>query len=248
MARWRRAAPFPHPAHQTGRADFPHPAFRQGLTLSHTRGHAVASGTLFAFACNAACSFPIVSGVVRPTANLLTVATSDVCLESRPLPSTGITRLHRYYGPLRHPTRPEPSLAGARLKLAASPVGASRVAPDRHMHACCRHYPGRTAEVFGRYCPCKPGFRQYTSATPAFPALTPGRLLQTSCFGACSAFTHVTACMLAKSPKVTLYTGVLQPLRYLRDRSDCYRLERPSCRAGIAPADDRRLITAHAEV
>jgi len=32
--------------------------------------------------------------------------------------------------------------------------------------------------------------------------------------------------MLAKSPKATLYTGVLQPLRYLRDRSDCYRLER----------------------
>ena len=37
---------------------------------------------------------------------------------------------------------------------------------------------------------------------------------------------HVTACMLAKSPEVTLYTGVLQPLRYLHDRSDCYRLER----------------------
>ncbi len=31
--------------------------------------------------------------------------------------------------------------------------------------------------------------------------------------------------MLAKSPKATLYTGVLQPLRYLHDRSDCYRLE-----------------------
>ena len=45
-------------------------------------------------------------------------------------------------------------------------------------------------------------------------------------FEACSAFTHVTACMLAKSPEVTLYTGVLQPLRYLHDRSDCYRLER----------------------
>ena len=46
-------------------------------------------------------------------------------------------------------------------------------------------------------------------------------------FEACSAFTRVTACTLAKSPKATLYTGVLQPLRYLHDRSDCYRLERP---------------------
>ncbi len=51
--------------------------------------------------------------------------------------------------------------------------------------------------------------------------------------------------MLAKSPKVTLYTGVLQPFRYLHDRSDCYRLERHSCRAGITPADNQRLFTAH---
>lgn len=45
-------------------------------------------------------------------------------------------------------------------------------------------------------------------------------------FEACSAFTHVTACILAKSPSVTLYTERLQPLRYLHDCSDCYRLER----------------------
>jgi len=34
-------APFPHPAHQTGRAVFPHPAFGQGCTdmLHHTFAH-----------------------------------------------------------------------------------------------------------------------------------------------------------------------------------------------------------------
>jgi hypothetical protein len=34
-------APFPHPAHQTGRAVFPHPAFGQGCTdmLLHTFAH-----------------------------------------------------------------------------------------------------------------------------------------------------------------------------------------------------------------
>ena len=34
-------APFPHPAHQTGRAVFPHPAFGQGYTdmLHHTFAH-----------------------------------------------------------------------------------------------------------------------------------------------------------------------------------------------------------------
>jgi hypothetical protein len=44
-------------------------------------------------------------------------ATSDVDLELRPLPSTGVTRLRRYYGPLRHPKRPGLSLAGVRLAV-----------------------------------------------------------------------------------------------------------------------------------
>ena len=36
-------APFPHPAHQTGRAVFPHPAFGQGITRSPTGRCASAS-------------------------------------------------------------------------------------------------------------------------------------------------------------------------------------------------------------
>src|SRR5262249_33074642 len=35
----------------------------------------------------------------------------------RPLPSTGGTRLHRYCEPLRHPTRPGPSLTSCQLIL-----------------------------------------------------------------------------------------------------------------------------------
>src|SRR4051794_25450020 len=42
--------------------------------------------------------------------------TSCVGLELRPLPSTGVTRLRRYYGPLRNPRRPSLSLAGVWLK------------------------------------------------------------------------------------------------------------------------------------
>src|SRR5580692_4439415 len=38
-----------------------------------------------------------------------------VCLELRPLPSTGITRLQRYCEPLRHPSAPGLSLAGVRF-------------------------------------------------------------------------------------------------------------------------------------
>ena len=42
---------------------------------------------------------------------------SALGLELRPLPSTGVTRLRRYYGPLRHPRRPGLSLAGVRLRV-----------------------------------------------------------------------------------------------------------------------------------
>ena len=44
-------------------------------------------------------------------------------------------------------------------------------------------------------------------------------------FEDCSAFTHVTACTLAKSPKCDLLHQRLQPFRYLHDCSDCFRLE-----------------------
>ena len=43
--------------------------------------------------------------------------TSCVDLELRPLPSTGVTRCQRYYGPLRHPRQPGLSLAGIRLRV-----------------------------------------------------------------------------------------------------------------------------------
>jgi hypothetical protein len=63
-------------------------------------------------------------------------------------------------------------------------------------------------------------------------------------FGACSAFTHVTACMLAESPSDPFHRKLRQ-LRFLRCRFDCYRVERTSSRAGLAPAEVQRLFTAH---
>src|SRR6516165_4027667 len=45
------------------------------------------------------------------------------------------------------------------------------------------------------------------------------------------------------------YTGRLsrrlRRFRYLYRRSDSYRLERPSCRVGLAPTEDQHLSTAH---
>jgi hypothetical protein len=74
-------------------------------------------------ACNASCSFPTLTGGNRLIANLPAVATSDVDLELRSLPSAGITRFPRYYGPLRLPWRPGLSLAGVRLAHAATAGG-----------------------------------------------------------------------------------------------------------------------------
>ena len=39
----------------------------------------------------------------------------------------------------------------------------------------------------------------------------------------------------------------LQQLRYLHCCSNCYRVERSSSRAGVSPAEDQRLFTAHAK-
>jgi hypothetical protein len=55
-----------------------------------------------------------------------------VCLELRSLPSPGITRLHQYYEPLRHPRAPGLSLAGFQLVVAlTTPWG----------FPCCVRFP-----------------------------------------------------------------------------------------------------------
>jgi hypothetical protein len=111
--------------------------------------------------------------------------------EVRPLPSTGITRLPRYYEPVRRPRRPGLSLAGVRLGSASPPSRVSRVASDLPVQACRRHYPGGTMD------PDVARARAW-SMTAAFPATMPGRLPQQDTFEACSAFTHVTACLFAE--------------------------------------------------
>src|SRR5258706_496891 len=107
-------APFPHPAHRTGQADFPHPALGQDFTLS--RATPSAASEQF----SELIGFPISRSFT----------TYCVCLELRSLPSTGVTRLPRYYEPLRHPRAPSLSLTGFRLVpwLASvkAPVGPRR--------------------------------------------------------------------------------------------------------------------------
>src|SRR5215470_1071737 len=121
-------APFPHPAHRTGQADFPHPALGQDFTLSRATPSAASEQFLELIGC--------------PISRFFT--TYCVCLELRSLPSTSVTRLPRYYEPLRHPRAPSLSLTGFRLVIADHALGPP-VLRTLSLCTCCRHYPDAAA-------------------------------------------------------------------------------------------------------
>jgi hypothetical protein len=75
-----------------------------------------------------------------PISRFLT--TSCVCLELRPLPSAGVTRLQRYYEPLRHPIAPSLTVTGLRLVVTTDHAIGLPVLRALSLCACCRHYPG----------------------------------------------------------------------------------------------------------
>ena len=98
------------------------------------------------------------------------------------------------------------------------------------MRTCHRHYPGRSDGA----CPLVYLHRLR-------PSLCNSQVGSCNCFfGACSAFNHVMACTLAESLNDPLHRKLRQ-LRCLRCRFDCYRVERTSSRAGVAPAEVQRL-------
>jgi hypothetical protein len=142
----------------------------------------------------------------------------------RPLPSAGVTQLHRYYEPLRHPTRPGLSLASCQLIHTAITAGTSRVAHGPLCLHAVANTPAGQMEVCSLIHSIHFGLpRNRGGSAPASlfsgpaqrsltlrPACSPGRLrdplhqrLQQSCCLHCC--------------------------------SDCYRVERTSSRAGIPP-------------
>ena len=121
----------------------------------------------------------------------LSFAACCVSFQLRPLPSTGITRLQRYCEPLRHPSQPGLSLTSCQLIRTAITAGTSRVVYG----PLCRHAVANAPAGLTESC-------SLVSFHQLRPSPKPGRV--GSCinvFEACSAFTHVTACLLAESPK-----------------------------------------------
>src|SRR6202166_5252144 len=109
--------------------------------------------------------------------------------EVRLLPSAGITRPRRYYGPLRLPRRPGLSLAGVRLAHAATAWG---------LPCCVRSPCAGMPSPLPRRDRRKDRVAPLISTTAAFPKCPLGRLPHLILFEACSAVTHVTACLLAE--------------------------------------------------
>ena len=153
------------------------------------------------------------------------------------LPSIGVTRLRRYYGPIRHLEGPAPYLAIPPLAgaLTQPPNKASRVALISPVPACCHHYPGGTVE-----CIC----RSPSSTTAAFPECRAGRLPHHN-------FRGLLGVHCALRPAGSLSSrGALLTECFNRppvDRSAATGWNDP-CRAGIAPAEKWRLCTAHLQL
>ena len=104
----------------------------------------------------------------------LSFSSATGLLELGSLPSTGVTRLPRYYEPVRHPRRPGLSLAGVRLGFRSPPMGL----PVLQQLPVCRHAVtitpvgplDRIVRSEGLSTP------RYSPATAAFPDILAGRL------------------------------------------------------------------------
>ena len=143
---------------------------------------------------------------------------------------SAVTQLLRYYEPLRHPTQPGPPLTSCQLiREPRSPLGFPVL---RLVSSACMPSP-LPRQVDGL-------FRSYDFHHRRPSPITRWVGSCITCFEACSAFTHVMACTLAESPSDPLHRKLRQ-LRCLRRRFDCYRVERTSSRAGVAPAEVQRL-------
>ncbi|MEH2506497.1 hypothetical protein V1290_005308 [Bradyrhizobium sp. AZCC 1578] len=153
----------------------------------------------------------------------------------RSLPSTGVTRLPRYYEPLRHPRAPSLSLTGFRLVIADHALGLP-VFRALSLCTCRRHYPGAASE------------RSLRSFHPDVSVFRWGcRVdLRIVLFKACSAFTRVAACTLALSPiRDTLIEGFSH---FVTSMTAPIASGWSDCRVGLAPTGKRRLCTAHTQL
>ena len=175
----------------------------------------------------------MLSGVCR-FPNLLSFSTCCVNLELRPLPSTVITRLQRYYGPIRHPTTPSLSLAGVWL--------VSRITTWQGFPCCvCFPLPDMPSPIPRRNHRLR--FPFSSPVTTAFPVSKSGRLPHHPFRGLLSVHSHY-GLHVRQVPFRTIYTRGFS--RFVTSTSAPVATGwNESCRTGFAPAEKQRLTTAH---
>ena len=115
---------------------------------------------------------------------------------------------------------------------------ASRVASIPLLYACRRQYPGGTGQCARRSLPSR------WQPSPFYRRVD----FRITRFEACSAFTKVAARILAEPPMAALLIGVLQTMSLPPSPAPTATGWSDSCRAGFAPAEGRRLRTAHGKV
>ncbi len=163
---------------------------------------------------------------------------SDVNLELRPLPSTGITRRLRYYGPIRRPGRPGRLLAELRFGAHAAPPSGF---PVLHRISVGTHAIATTpAGTIG----CCRSSRPLVGSLPLFsggsaPALTLSRPARRS-------LTLRPACSLGRP--ATLFLKYFDVGRYLPPSLRVLPAGATSCRVGFSPTEDSCLFTAYAKL
>ena len=119
--------------------------------------------------------------------------------EVRSLPSTGITRLPRYYEPVRHPSAARPVPRGLPVGSVVPPLGLPVLPVDSSSLHAIASTPAGLVE------PCRSSLDQ-RRPSPSVPWVG-SRIAR---FEVCSAFTRVMACMFADS-QMEPFPGVLQP-------------------------------------
>ena len=161
------------------------------------------------------------------------LTTYCVCLELRLLPSTGVTRLQRYYEPLRHPKAPGLSVTGHRLIVSDHAKGLP-VLRALSLCTCCRHYPGAvpggTASLF----------RPVMSAFPE-------RVVGSACASSFSRFAQRSLALRPAHSRCHQFVARLSEgfSYFVSSIAAPVASGRSGCRVGLAPTGKRRLVTAH---
>jgi hypothetical protein len=156
-------APFPIPAHRTGRARLRHPALRlasprdaRGVNQPHAESARWV--TLLRPSTQQPRTAPVIDSVLRLIANQHDLAIFESTPEVRALRSAGITRHQRSYDPVRLPPRPPPV---ATLRPLPSPVTGLPRLPEPPFRRAVPTTPADRAGARVDYFPARAAFPKW---------------------------------------------------------------------------------------